>query len=116
MSGLTIASARPNCWKTWRRDFHYFAVRRRPQKVSIEATLGRPPWERIPVQFASPNHAECVIYDSGNVRFNDYQHEALAIYDFSKEEARFGPRITDLLYEITYLLCLSRIGEIPRSA
>jgi len=110
--GLTIASASPELLENLARDFHYFAGPAPPQKVSIEATLGRPPWERIPVQFASQITPNAVIYDSGNVRFNDYQHEALAIYDFSKEEGQVWSENPDLLYEITYLLCLSRIGEI----
>src|SRR6202011_3105060 len=63
-------------------------------------------------EFASRITPNAAIYDRGNVRFNDYQGEALAIYDFASEQGEVWSENADLLYEITYLLCLSRIGEI----
>lgn len=111
--GLSIASASHELLDNLARDFHYFAGPAAPtRKVSIEANLAPPPWEKIPVQFASRITPNAAIYDRGNVRFNDYQGEALAIYDFAGEEGEVWSENADLLYEITYLLCLSRIGEI----
>ena len=111
--GLQLASSSPQLLDNLRRDFHYFTPAGEPAcKVSIEANLAPPPWERIPADFASQITPNALIYDRGSVRFNDYQHEALAIYDFAREEGEVWSENPDLLYEITYLLCLSRIGEI----
>jgi hypothetical protein len=110
--GLTIASASHDLLDNLARDFQYFAGPVPARKVSIEANLAPPPWERIPVEFATQITPNAAIYDRGEVRFNDYQREALAIYDFSREEGEVWSENPDLLYEISYLLCLSRIGEI----
>lgn len=110
--GLSVASSSPELLDNLARDFHYFAAAAPSINVSVEATLGRPPWERIPVQFASQITPNAAIYDHGSVRYNDYQGEALAIYDFATERGEVWSENADLLYEITYLLCLSRIGEI----
>ena len=111
--GLSLSSSSPDLLDKLARDFHYFvgpaAV---PSKLNVEANLAPPPWERVPADFASQITPNAVIYDRGSVRFNDYQHEALAIYDFAREEGEVWSENADLLYEITYLLCLSRIGEI----
>ncbi len=111
--GLSLASSSPDLLDKLTRDFHYFCAPGEPsRKVSIEANLAPPPWDRMPADFASQITPNAVIYDRGSVRFNDYQHEALAIYDFAREEGEVWSENADLLYEITYLLCLSRIGEI----
>jgi hypothetical protein len=110
--GLAITSSAPDLLDNIARDFHYFAAAAPARKVSVEANLAPPPWERIPVQFANQITPNAAIYDQGSVRFNDYQGEALAIYDFSREAGEVWSENPDLLYEITYLLCLSRIGEI----
>lgn len=110
--GLSVASSSHDLLDTLARDFHYFVGPAPTRKVRVEATLAPPPWERIPIQFASRITPNAAIYDRGNVRFNDYRGEALAIYDFSSEEGEVWSENADLLYEITYLLCLSRIGEI----
>jgi hypothetical protein len=110
--GLSVASSSHDLLDNLARDFHFFAGPAPARKVSVEANLAPPPWERIPIQFASRITPNAAIYDRGGVRFNDYQHEALAIYDFAREEGEVWSENADLLYEITYLLCLSRIGEI----
>jgi hypothetical protein len=110
--GLTVTSASHDLLDNLARDFHYFAAAAPARRVSIEANLAPPPWEKIPLQFADKITPNAAIYDHGNIRFNDYQGEALAIYDFSGEEGEVWSENPDLLYEITYLMCLSRIGEI----
>jgi hypothetical protein len=110
--GLAVASSSHELLDNLARDFEYFAGSPPTRNVSVEANLAAPPWDRIPVQFASQITPNAVIYDRGSVRFNDYQGEALAIYDFAREEGEVWSENADLLYEITYLLCLSRIGEI----
>jgi hypothetical protein len=110
--GLRIGSSSPELLDNLARDFHYFAGSVPSRKVSVEAILAPPPWDRVPADFATQITPNAAIYDSGSTRFNDYQHEALAIYDFAREEGEVWSENADLLYEITYLLCLSRIGEI----
>ncbi len=112
--GLRVSSSSPELLDNLGRDFGYFeAPAPSPGPiVSVECVLGRPPWERIPVDFASQITPNAVIYDHGSVRYNDYHHEALAIYDFAREEGEVWSENPDLLYEIAYLLCLSRVGEL----
>ena len=110
--GLRVASSSPALLDSLARDFHYFAAAAPATRISVEATLGPPPWERIPSQFASSITPNAVIYDAGAIRYNDYHHEGLAIYDFASERGEVWSENADLLYEITYLLCLSRIGEL----
>lgn len=110
--GLVVTSSSHELLDSVARDFHYFAAAAPVRRVSVEANLAPPPWQRIPVQFANKITPNAAIYDDGNVRYNDYQGEALAIYDFSREEGEVWSENPDLLYEITYLLCLSRIGEL----
>jgi hypothetical protein len=110
--GLSLASSSPDLICNVARDFQYFAGPAPTRRVSIEATLAPPPWDRIPSDFATRITPNATIYDRGSVRYNDYQGEALAIYDFAREEGEIWSENADLLYEITYLLTLSRIGEI----
>jgi len=110
--GLAVTSSSHELLDSLARDFHYFAAPAPARRVTVEANLAPPPWGRIPVQFANKITPNAAIYDDGNVRYNDYQGEALAIYDFSREEGEVWSENPDLLYEITYLLCLSRIGEL----
>jgi hypothetical protein len=110
--GLSVASSSAELLDNLARDFNYFAGPAPARKISIEANLAPPPWERMPVAFATQVTPNATIYDRGSVRFNDYQGEALAIYDFATEEGEVWTENADLLYEITYLLSLSRIGEI----
>ncbi len=110
--GLTISSASHALLDSLARDFHYFAAPAPQLRVSVEAHLAPPPWEKIPVQFANRITPNAAIYDHGGIRYNDYQGEALAVYDFAREEGEVWSENPDLLYEITYLLCLSRIGEL----
>jgi len=53
-----------------------------------------------------------ISYDEGPRRYNDYHGLALTIYDFSRERGELWSLDPDLLYELTYLMALSRIGEI----
>ncbi|HVN27515.1 MAG TPA: hypothetical protein VMT64_03470 [Candidatus Binataceae bacterium] len=111
--GLSVTSSSPDLLDKLARDFLYFMHPADSMSLlSIDAHLAPPPWERIPVEFASQITPNAVIYDRGSVRFNDYQHEALAIYDFAREHGEVWSENPDLLYEIVYLLALSRVGEV----
>jgi hypothetical protein len=110
--GLSVASSSPELLRSFARDFGYFARTASARTVSVEAHLAPPPWDRVPAEVASRISPNAVTFDRGSVRYNDYYGEALAIYDFSRETGEVWSENPDLLYEITYLLCLSRIGEI----
>ncbi len=113
--GLRITSSCSEILDNFARDFGYFEATTGASPgagINVECSLAKPPWERIPSDFAARITPNAVIYDRGSVRYNDYYHEALAIYDFSREEGQVWSENPDLLYEIVYLLCLSRVGEI----
>ena len=110
--GLKISSSSPELLDNLARDFGYFEATPTGSVVSVEGVLATPPWERVPVDFANQVTPNALIFDRGSVRFNDYHHEALAIYDFAREEGEVWSENPDLLYEVVYLLCLSRVGEL----
>ena len=132
--GLTIVTASPELAASLARDFEYFAVApaaptavatsraatsalasRGPAcggaPIVIHAHHDEPPWQRIPSRPASMLTPNAVTYDQGRVRTNDYNGRALAIYDFDREHGEVWSTDADLLYEIVYLMALSRIGE-----
>jgi hypothetical protein len=110
--GLGVASSSPELIRNLARDFGYFARTANARTVNVEAHLATPPWDRVPPEVASRISPNAITFDRGSIRYNDYYGEALAIYDFSRETGEVWSENPDLLYEITYLLCLSRIGEI----
>jgi hypothetical protein len=110
--GLEISSSCSMLIDNLARDFAYFAEAPPVVTVRVTASLCAPPWERIPHKFATRITPNAAIFDEGSIRYNDYRGEALAIYDFARETGGVWSENADLLYEITYLLCLSRVGEI----
>jgi hypothetical protein len=111
-AGLTIEAAAPSLLQFLRKDFEYFARPELSTGVRLRAHLAPPPWARVPERVASLVTPGAVSYDDGPVRYNDYHGQALAIYDFASERGELWSEDFDLLYEITYLTALSRIGEI----
>jgi len=112
-TGLSLSSASPEILDGIRRDFEYFiAPTASSPIVKISATTGAPPFDRIPRKFASMMTPKAVTYDDGSTRYNDYGGRALAIFDFKREFGEIWSEDFDLLYELTYLTALSRIGEI----
>src|ERR1700722_8639044 len=61
--GLAVASSSHELLDNLARDFEYFAGSPPTRNVSVEANLAAPPWDRIPVQFASQITPNAVIYD-----------------------------------------------------
>jgi len=110
--GLEVSSSCSMLLDNLARDFAYFAETPPAVTVKVTASLCAPPWEKVPQKFATRVTPNAAIFDEGSVRYNDYRGEALAIYDFAREEGEVWSENADLLYEITYLLCLSRVGEI----
>jgi hypothetical protein len=94
-------------------DFSYFIVDTvRNPLVSIEATVGEPPWDIIPELVESMRSPEYVCFDSDSIRFVNYLGRALVRFDYRTETAQMYSSEPEFLYEKLYLLLLSRTGEI----
>ncbi len=109
--GLAVSSSAPKVLEYLARDFEYFAASTAGPGIELRAHAGVPPWERIPERIAAMVTPNAISYDDGPVRYNDYHRQALAICDFNHERGEIWALTEDLLYEITYLMALSRIGE-----
>jgi hypothetical protein len=110
--GLSVSGSAPAVLAGLERDFAYFLAPPPHPPIEISVHDGDPPWERIPDSIASMVTPNATSYDQGQRRYNDYHREALAIYDFAAEKGELWSRDSDLLYELTYLMALSRVGEI----
>ncbi len=117
--GLMIMTSSAALATSLARDFEYFAAAATPvvaagaaaAPIVIHAHFEEPPWQRIPARLASMLTPNAVTYDEGRVRTNDYNGRALAIYDFEREHGEVWSTDFDVLYEIVYLMALSRVGE-----
>jgi len=110
--GLEVTSSAPIVLEYLARDFEFFAWPAAGAGVELRVHAGAPPWERIPDRIAAMVTPKALSYDDGPVRYNDYHRQALAIYDFEREQGEIWALTEDFLYEITYLTALSRIGEL----
>ena len=96
-----------------KRDFAYFLKDILPSAdISIEAVDQRPPWETVPQVRASLYLAGAIAYDRKGVRYVDYQNEALTVYRYGQETGYIYSEDKNLLHELSYLLILSRAGEL----
>jgi len=109
--GLSVVTDSPALMESLRRDFEYFVASAPPDPIVIRAHLGAPPWERVPACTASTFTPGAITYDAGGIRYNDYHRRALAIYDFAREQGEVWSEDADVLYEVVYLMALSRVGE-----
>src|SRR5690242_17031533 len=120
--GLTVVSEVSSLVDSLARDFAYFvapnqrgAIRRggiRQGPIKIVAHVDDPPWGMIPDRIASMITPNAISYDDREIRYNDYHRQLLGKYDFANERGELWSRDLDLLYEITYLMALSRVGEL----
>ncbi len=110
--GLVVTSPAAALIANLKRDFEYFSAPAPVGAVTIAALIEEPPWHRIPDATASMVTPKAVSYDDGAIRYNDYHGQALAIYDFAAEKGELWGLDFDLLYELTYLMALSRVGEL----
>ena len=110
--GLAVSSSAPTVLDYLTRDFEYFASPAMPPGIELRVRAGVPPWERIPDRIATMVTPNALSYDDRSIRYNDYHRQALAIYDFERERGEIWALTEDLLYEISYLTALSRVGEL----
>jgi len=111
-TGLTLMSGVPRLIDSLTRDFAYFLAPAQSGAIKIVAHDDDPPWNRIPDRIASGITPNALSYDDHEVRYNDYHGQALGKYDFANEQGELWSRDSDLLYELTYLMALSRVGEV----
>lgn len=111
-TGLTVVSEVSSLVDSLSRDFAYFVAPSQRGAIRIVAHADDPPWSIIPDRIASMITPNAISYDDHEVRYNDYHRQVLGKYDFANERGELWSRDLDLLYEITYLMALSRVGEL----
>lgn len=97
-----------------KKDFEYFQIEKiksSSQLLTIDCVkkdyLNLLPKNKI----ASKQTQNSLYFDEGDLRYNDYYGKALVIFNFKKEMANIYYQDEDFLYELVYLLILSRSGK-----
>lgn len=110
---LEFTSNSPALLDSIRRDFSYFVTEGGGQAdITVRSELAVPPWDLAPDVPCVMIQPHCVVYDDGGVRWVDYQGRGLGRWRVAEEMAELWSEDFDLLYEITYLVILSRLGEL----
>jgi len=110
-AGLILVSSAPDLLDSLSRDFDYFAAQAPKGAIKVVAHADEPPWNEVPNRIASMTTPNAICYDDAETRYTDYYRLALGKYDFAHESGEIWSRDLDLLYELTYLMALSRVGE-----
>lgn len=95
-----------------KRDFSYFLSSQHAPDIQIKILYQEPSPDLIPPLKASSYLPAAIVYDDGQKRYVDYKGRAVTVYQYDKEEAVVYSREKDLLHEVSYLLILSRVGEL----
>ena len=96
-------------------DFKYFLSNKQTSSkidLTININLVTPPYDKIPHISASMYKTDCICYDYENIRYADYNNKCLVIFNKDKKIADIFSLDEDLLYEISYLLLHSQVGEL----
>jgi len=98
-------------------DFSYFHLNPSNEKIETHITvsifLSKPPYEMIPEGTLAAYHTkDSAVFKSENIQFYDSFGKALVIYDYRHESAQIYSLDRDILYEKTYLIIMSRVGEL----
>jgi hypothetical protein len=98
-------------------DFSYFRVHHPEEKKTPHFTLcvffSEPPYERIPEGTLAAYHTkDAVVYKHRDIRYFDSFGKVLVIYDYHHESAEIYSLDRNLLYEKSYLMIMSRVGEL----
>lgn len=111
---VKVSSGERACLDNARRDFFYFFCPQPPEKpLSVSIRLHREPAPPLPAQAKQVFQTnEGVCYQYEQIRYVDYSGKALAKYDFRSEEGVAFSLDDNLLHEISYIMILSRIGEL----
>lgn len=94
------------------RDFSLFVTSPGDADIHLTVRSAEPPWEAAPDARCVMVKPGCVVYEAAGERWVDYQGRALCRFRFEGERGELWCRDPDLAHEITYLLLLSRVGEM----
>lgn len=96
-------------------DFKYF-LSNEDKSLKTDLTINinfvTPPYDKIPQISASMYKTDCICYDYNDIRYADYNNKCLVIFNKNKKIADIYSLDNDLLYEISYLLLHSQVGEM----
>lgn len=96
-----------------KRDFIFFYKDEiRKADITVISFIAEPPYKNVPKLKASLYSPNFICYDDGNMRYVDYNSKALTLYDYGNDTAQIYSLNPDIMHEITYLLILSRVGEL----
>jgi hypothetical protein len=111
---ITIAcSCDEDVYTRLAKDFHYFID---PALKNAHLTFtfkkGCPDWSPLEGLVCTKQSFNSMTYKSGSILYNDYYGEALSILDLEQQYAEVTSNDLERLYEIAYLLILSRSGKL----
>jgi hypothetical protein len=117
--GFTVAlhARSEDLRKRIKADFSFFlSTASTTPDLEITAELAPQPVELTPAHLEAQGihgrrSRNCVMYDLGQSRINDYSGEAVVEFDFANSKAQIYSENLHRLHEITYLLILSRSGK-----
>ncbi|MBU0761969.1 MAG: hypothetical protein KKD39_02995 [Candidatus Altiarchaeota archaeon] len=95
-----------------RRDFGFFERSGIEEGVKIWCYLGEVEYDGLGGFKAVGYGKDSISFASGESKIVDYRGKALSIYDFSTESGKLISPDPARLYELSYLLLLSRVGEL----
>ena len=96
-------------------EFKYFETEEKESlktDLSINIHFVTPPYNKVPQVSASMYKTDCICYDYNDIRYADYNNKCLVIFNKEKKLADIYSLDEDLLYEISYLLLHSQVGEM----
>jgi len=111
---VKVVSLDQKCVENAHRDFSYFFCPQSPKEpLSVTIRLHREAPPRTPAQAKRVLQTkEGICYEYERIRYVDYSGKALARYDFRSEEGEAFSLDDNLLHEISYVMILSRVGEM----
>ena len=95
------------------KDFHFFIVESDSIDVNLKFSfeLRQPPWKKLQGLKCVKQSFNSMTYKKENILLNDYYGVALSILDLNQQIAEVYSENRERLYEIAYLLILSRSGK-----
>lgn len=96
-------------------EFKYFEIEEKDSlKTDLSITIHfiTPPYNQVPQVSASMYKTDCICYDYNGIRYADYNNKCLVVFNKDKKKADIYSLNEDLLYEISYLLLHSQVGEL----
>ena len=98
-------------------DFSYFRVYPHENNIKPQFTLSvflsAPPYEKIPEGTIATCHTkDAVVYKHENIHYFDSFGKILVLYDHLQQVAEIYSQDHHLLYEKSYLMIMSRVGEL----